>query len=182
MEKDTDMEKDIELQKFIMLSQGIGTIFYSTKKMGLYKPGLMIVIVTTILNMVVEGQNIEKDLASMKALIPKYIVTIIFSITIYLIYMLYYKYENYIHGNNLDGDFKTYSKNISYILITITIMQLLFAYDIKQAKRIKDPIMFYTLILYILTLKLIVIYVDMRLRLKYVINDKKIKNDENVNN
>ena len=27
MEKDTDMEKDIELQKFIMLSQGIGTIF-----------------------------------------------------------------------------------------------------------------------------------------------------------
>ena len=61
-------------------------------------------------------------------------------------------------------------------------MQLLFAYDIKQAKRIKDPIMFYTLILYILTLKLIVIYVDMRLRLKYVINDKKIKNDENVNN
>ena len=52
MEKDTDIEKDIELQKFIMLSQGIGTIFYSTKKMGLYKPGLMIVIVTTILNMV----------------------------------------------------------------------------------------------------------------------------------
>ena len=34
MEKDTDMEKDIELQKFIMLSQGIGTIFYSTKKNG----------------------------------------------------------------------------------------------------------------------------------------------------
>ena len=37
MEKDTDMERDIELKKFIMLSQGIGTIFYSTKKMGLYK-------------------------------------------------------------------------------------------------------------------------------------------------
>ena len=177
------MGKDIELQKFIMLSQGIGTILYSTKKIGLYKPGLMIIIVTTVLNMVVEGKNIEEKLNNdAKALIPKYIVTIIFSITIYLIYMLYYKYENYIHGNNLDGDFKTYSKNISYILITITIMQLLFAYDIKQAKRIKDPIMFYTLILYILTLKLIVIYVDMRLRLKYVINDKKIKNDENVNN
>ncbi len=37
MEKDTDMENDIELQKFIMLSQGIGTLLYSTKKMGLYK-------------------------------------------------------------------------------------------------------------------------------------------------
>tara|TARA_B100000035_G_scaffold313366_1_gene326914 strand:- start:6892 stop:7428 length:537 start_codon:yes stop_codon:yes gene_type:complete len=175
MEKDTDIEKDIELQKFIMLSQGIGTIFYSTKKMGLYKPGLMIVIVTTILNMAVEGQSIEKDFAGMKALIPKYIVTIIFSITLYLIYMLYYRYEHYIHGNNLDGDFKRYSKNISYILIAITIMQLVFAYDIKQAKTIKDPVMFYTLVLYILTLKLIVIYVDMRLRLKYVLDDKKEK-------
>tara|TARA_B100001769_G_C22040657_1_gene559299 strand:+ start:502 stop:1038 length:537 start_codon:yes stop_codon:yes gene_type:complete len=175
MEKDTDMENDIELQKFIMLSQGIGTLLYSTKKMGLYKPGLMIVIVTTMLNMAVQGKSIEKDFASMKALIPKYIVTIIFSITLYLIYMLYYRYEEYIHGNNLDGDFKRYSKNISYILIAITIMQLLFAYDIRQTKRIKDPVMFYTLILYILTLKLIVIYVDMRLRLKYVIKDKKKK-------
>tara|TARA_B100000424_G_C22927908_1_gene493617 strand:+ start:415 stop:948 length:534 start_codon:yes stop_codon:yes gene_type:complete len=177
------MGKDIELQKFIMLSQGIGTILYSTKKIGLYKPGLMIIIVTTVLNMVVEGKNIEEKLNNdAKALIPKYIVTIIFSITIYLIYMLYYRYESYIHDNNLDGDFKRYSKNISYILITITIMQLIFAYDIKQAERIKDPVMFYTLMLYILTLKLILIYTDMYLRLKYVIKDKNNVNDENANN
>ena len=176
-----EMGKDIELQKFIMLSQGVGTLLYSTKKKGLYTFGLMTIIITTVLNMVVEGESIEKDFNSMKALIPKYVVTIIFSITIYLIYMLYYRYEEHIHDNNLDGDFKKYSKNISYILITVTIMQLLFAYDIKQTKRIKDPIMFYTLVLYILTLKLILIYTDMYLRLKYVVKDKK-KNKTNTNN
>ena len=141
----------------------------------------MTIIITTVLNMVVEGESVEKDFNSMKALIPKYVVTIIFSITIYLIYMLYYRYEEHIHDNNLDGDFKKYSKNISYILITVTIMQLLFAYDIKQTKRIKDPIMFYTLVLYILTLKLILIYTEMYLRLKYVVKDKK-KNKTNINN
>ena len=177
------MENNMELQKFIMLFQGIGTLLYSTRKMGLYKPGLMIIIVTTILNLVIEGQNIENIQNKSKALIPKYIVTIIFSITIYLIYMLYFRYEKYIDDNNSKGDFKKYSKNISYILITITLMQLFFAYDIQNlssvGRNIKDPIMFYSLILYVLTLKLILIYTDMYMRLKYVLTDK---NNREVNN
>ena len=177
------MENDMELQKFIMLFQGIGTLLYSTRKMGLYKPGLMIIIVTTILNLVIEGQNIENIQNNPQALIPKYIVTIIFSITIYLIYMLYFRYEKYIHENNLEGDFKRYSKNISYILITITVMQLFFAYDIQNlssvGRNIKDPIMFYSLILYVLTLKLILIYTDMYMRLKYVLTDKNNKEVDN---
>merc|ERR1711861_56352 len=91
----------------------------------------MVIIITTILNMTIEGKGIESN--DYLDFVPKYIVTLIFSITIYLIYMLYYRYEEYIHDRNLDGDFKRYSKNISYILIAITIMQLILIYDLKLA-------------------------------------------------
>ena len=60
-------------------------------------------------------------------------------------------------------------------------MQLFFAYDFRQLQQLQDmkdkiktPIMVYSLALYIMTLKLILIYVDMYMRLQYVIKDKNI--------
>ena len=90
-------------------------------------------------------------------------------------------HENYLHENNLEGDFKKYSKHITYILIIVFVMQLFFAYDFRQLQQLQDvkdkiktPIMVYSLALYIMTLKLILIYVDMYMRLQYVIKDKNI--------
>ena len=153
-------------------------MLYSTKQKGLYKPGLMTIIVCTVLSTFIEADSLGSD---MKEYIPKYIATLIFLITVYLIYRLYKLHEDYLHENNLEGDFKKYSKHITYILIIVFVMQLFFAYDFRQLQQLQDvkdkiktPIMVYSLALYIMTLKLILIYVDMYMRLQYVIMDKNL--------
>ena len=178
MDDDNDKNDNIELQKFTILCGGVGTLLYSTKQKGLYKPGLMTIIVCTVLSTIIEADSLGSD---MKEYIPKYIATFIFIITMYLIYRLYNLHEDYLHKNNIEGDFKKYSKHITYILIIVFVMQLFFAYDFRQLQQLQDvkdkiktPIMVYSLALYIMTLKLILIYVDMYMRLQYVIMDKNL--------
>lgn len=154
-----------ELQKLTIFSNGLGTLLYSTKQKGLYKPGLLIIMISLIVNMYIESVNSGNS----KNLIPKYIATIIYLIVIFIIYYyLYYKYEDIIHENNIYGEFKKFSNQVTIIFMVIFFMEIFFMLDLMSAgKGINfDYVLIYSIIVYCLTLRLSMITTDIYVRLK----------------
>ena len=153
---------DKELQNFLLFFSGVGIAMYSTKKKGLYLPGLMTLIVSTSLSALstIESFSSVKE----KAVLPKYIAILIYTITLYMIYRMYEKHEKYIHDNNIKGDFKKYSKYITYITTAILISHVVFT--LNDSTNYENIIM-YSMFIYILTLQLILIYTDMYIKLKH---------------
>jgi len=154
-----------DLQKLTIFSNGLGALLYSTKKKGLYKPGLLIIMVSLIVNMYIESVY-SKNSTNM---IPKYIAIIIYLIVIFIIYYyLYYKYEDIIHENNISGEFKRFSNQVTVIFIVVFFMEIFFMIDLMSAKKgiNFDYVLIYSIIVYCLTLRLSMITTDMYIRLK----------------
>jgi len=153
-----------ELQKMTIFSNGLGTLLYATKQKGLYKPGLMIIMVSLIVNMYIESVNSGNS----KNMIPKYIAIIAYLSVIFVIYYyLYHKYEDIIHENNIYGEFKRFSNQITVIFVVVFLMEIYFMLDLMSDKDIKfDYVLIYSIIIYCLTLRLATITADMYVRLK----------------
>jgi hypothetical protein len=153
-----------ELQKMTIFSNGLGTLLYATKQKGLYKPGLMIIMVSLIVNMYIESVNSRNS----KNMIPKYIAIIAYLSVIFVIYYyLYHKYEDIIHENNIYGEFKRFSNQITMIFVIVFLMEIYFMLDLMSDKDINfDYVLIYSIIIYCLTLRLSTITADMYLRLK----------------
>ena len=153
-----------ELQKMTIFSNGLGTLLYATKQKGLYKPGLMIIMVSLIVNMYIESVNSGNS----KNMIPKYIaITAYLSVIFVIYYYLYHKYEDIIHENNIYGEFKRFSNQITMIFVIVFLMEIYFMLDLMSDKDINfDYVLIYSIIIYCLTLRLSTITADMYLRLK----------------
>ena len=153
-----------ELQKLTVFSNGLGTLLYSTKQKGLYKPGLLIIMISLIVNMYIESAYSGNS----KNMIPKYIAIIIYLSVIFVIYYyLYHKYEDIIHENNIYGEFKRFSNQITVIFVVVFLMEIYFMLDLMSDKDIKfDYVLIYSIIIYCLTLRLATITADMYVRLK----------------
>jgi len=153
-----------ELQKMTIFSNGLGTLLYATKQKGLYKPGLMIIMVSLIVNMYIESVNSGNS----KNMIPKYIAIIVYLSVIFVIYYyLYHKYEDIIHENNIYGEFKRFSNHITIIFVLVFLMEIYFMLDLMSDKDINfDYVLIYSIIIYCLTLRLATITADMYVRLK----------------
>jgi len=153
-----------ELQKMTIFSNGLGTLLYATKQKGLYKPGLMIIMFSLIVNMYIESVNSGNS----KNMIPKYIAIIAYLSVIFVIYYyLYHKYEDIIHENNIYGEFKRFSNQITIIFVVVFLMEIYFMLDLMSDKDINfDYVLIYSIIIYCLTLRLATITADMYVRLK----------------
>lgn len=153
-----------ELQKLTIFSNGLGTLLYATKQKGLYKPGLIIIMVSLIVNMYIESVNSGNS----KNMIPKYIAIIVYLSVIFVIYYyLYHKYEDIIHENNIYGEFKRFSNHITIIFVLVFLMEIYFMLDLMSDKDINfDYVLIYSIIIYCLTLRLATITADMYVRLK----------------
>ena len=154
-----------ELQKMTIFSNGLGTLLYATKQKGLYKPGLMIIMVSLIVNMYIESVNSGNS----KNMIPKYIAIIVYLSVIFVIYYyLYHKYEDIIHENNIYGEFKRFSNQITIIFVVVFLMEIYFMLDLMSVKQYInfDYVLIYSIIIYCLTLRLATITADMYVRLK----------------
>ena len=153
-----------ELQKLTIFSNGLGTLLYATKQKGLYKPGLIIIMVSLIVNMYIESVNSGNS----KNMIPKYIAIIVYLSVIFVIYYyLYHKYEDIIHENNIYGEFKRFSSHITIIFVLVFLMEIYFMLDLMSDKDINfDYVLIYSIIIYCLTLRLATITADMYVRLK----------------
>ena len=153
-----------ELQKLTIFSNGVGTLLYSTKQKGLYKPGLLIIMISLIVNMYIESVNSGNN----NNLIPKYIAIIVYLSVIFVIYYyLYHKYEDIIHENNIYGEFKRFSNHITIIFVLVFLMEIYFMLDLMSDKDINfDYVLIYSIIIYCLTLRLATITADMYVRLK----------------
>ena len=154
-----------ELQKMTIFSNGLGTLLYATKQKGLYKPGLMIIMVSLIVNMYIESVNSGNS----KNMIPKYIAIIAYLSVIFVIYYyLYHKYEDIIHENNIYGEFKRFSNQITIIFVVVFLMEIYFMLDLMSVKQYInfDYVLIYSIIIYCLTLRLATITADMYVRLK----------------
>ena len=153
-----------ELQKLTIFSNGLGTLLYATKQKDLYKPGLIIIMVSLIVNMYIESVNSGNS----KNMIPKYIAIIVYLSVIFVIYYyLYHKYEDIIHENNIYGEFKRFSNHITIIFVLVFLMEIYFMLDLMSDKDINfDYVLIYSIIIYCLTLRLATITADMYVRLK----------------
>ena len=158
-----------ELQKFLIFSNSLGILTFSLKYKNCYEVGLMIIIISCILNTYLEATRFDDKIMLKKftsgRLSFKYMATIYYLIILSFIYHLYRKYEDYIYKNDKKGEFEKYSKQIVYIFITIMIMELVFIINNKSLDG--DTILIYSFILYLLTLRLTVISANMYSKLRY---------------
>ena len=154
-----------ELQKLTVFSNGLGTLLYSTKQKGLYKPGLLIIMISLIVNMYIESAYSGNS----KNMIPKYIAIIIYLSVIFVIYYyLYHKYEDIIHENNIYGEFKRFSNQVTIIFMIVFFMEIFFMLDLMIVKEgiNFDYVLIYSIIVYCLTLRLSILTTEMYVRLK----------------
>ena len=157
-----------ELQKILIFSNSLGIIIFSLKYKNCYQVGLMMIIISCILNTYLEAtrsdyKSMLKKLTSGR-LSFKYMAITYYLIILSFIYYLYKKYEDYIYKNDKKGEFKKYSNQIVYIFITIMIMELIF---IMNKTIDKDTVMIYSFVFYLLTLRLTVISANMYSKLRY---------------
>lgn len=157
-----------ELQKILIFSNSLGILIFSLKYKNCYQVGLMMIIISCILNTYLEAtrstyKTMLKKLTSGR-LSFKYMAITYYLIILSFIYYLYRKYEDYIYKNDKKGEFKNYSKQIVYIFITIMIMELIF---IMNKTIDKDTVMIYSFVFYLLTLRLTVISANMYSKLRY---------------
>tara|TARA_B110000305_G_C18934731_1_gene401175 strand:- start:18 stop:524 length:507 start_codon:yes stop_codon:yes gene_type:complete len=158
-----------ELQKLLLFSNSLGILTFSLKYKNCYEIGLMIIIISCILNTYLEATRVDKKIM-LKELTSgrlsfKYMATIYYLIILSFIYHLYRKYEDYIYKNDKKGEFAKYSKQIVYIFTIIMIMELVFIINNKFLD--SDTILIYSFILYLLTLRLTVIIANMYSKLRY---------------
>jgi hypothetical protein len=156
----------VEIQRLALFSTGVGTLLYSTKQNGLYKPGLVIIIISLIINMYIENIPYTTNNTPTN-MIPKNMAIIIYLIIIFIIYYLYYKYEDIIHENNIYGDFKRFSNQITIIFMVVFFMEIFFMLYLLKSNN-NDYILIYSIIIYCLTLILSIITTNIYIRLKII--------------
>ncbi len=169
-----EINEQVEIQKLLLFLNSIGICMFGAKKINFYKSSFLVIIITTILNVVSESEK-KINAADFNKMMPKYVATLFYVIVLIFYYRLYKKYEINIHQMNAKGKFKIYEKHILYILIIILVMELLFI--INSDKNGNTEIIGIAFILYILTLRLIILaaYMYRQLRHKEPIKSDSIK-------
>lgn len=166
MEENTKGE---ELQKFLLFFNSMGILTYSFKQKSCYQIGLLLIIISSLLNSYLEASKESKiSFATITSgrLAFKYIATFTYLCVVSFIYYLYNKYESYIYTNDKKGDFAKYSKQITYIFITILIMELVFILNKNGGGN--DTVMLFSFVLYLLTLRLTVISANIYTKVRYI--------------
>ena len=159
-----EIDKQVEIQKMLLFLTGCGIMMFGVKMINLYKSSFIVLIATTILNIISESEK-EVSIKLDSKMMPKYVTTLFYVLVLVFYYRLYRKYEINIHQLNTRGDFKKYEKHILYILLFILVIELLFV--INSNKNGSTEIIGISFILYLLTLRLIIIGANMYKRLRH---------------
>ena len=159
-------EKDMkEIERFILFTKSIGILLFWLKKKECYVPGLMILVICSIIGLKL-GTDVENITDVINVLKGQDYALIVKGINIVILMFLlrtYYKYKEYIDSKNKSGKFKSYTNQIVILLITILLMEIFYMYSIKDHKKQ----MIFAFGLYILTMRLLLVTVNLYSKSRY---------------
>ena len=150
-----------ELQKFSIFIYSVGVILFWLREKNCYVVGLGFLVSSLVAKIYYESL----DELPNKTIMARYLVSGLFIATMSFIYYLYYKNETYIHDNiQSGGDLRDTQNGIVYMLLIILIVEILY---FTQANKSDNGILLYSILEYILILRLILIAIKIYSRVKY---------------
>ncbi len=164
--KDEDKDKE-EIERFILFTKSIGILLFWLKKKDCYVPGLIILVLCSILGLTLGTTPVKsgKDVLNLfknedYALIVKGINILI------LLFLLrtYYKYKEYIDSKSKSGKFKSYTNQIIIILIAILLVEIFYLYSNKEDNKKQ---MLFAFGLYVLSMRLLLVTVNLYSKSRY---------------